>query len=209
MTTPLKFSDILKANTTAESFEMEYIIPGKFNLDHLKNDFHYIESIRVQPFNPLNEDCDDLMQCDFIHIDAGGRPIFERSTNVIEGCGDKPFVKFDIDFPMSIFFGYHSLCMTLKTHGVVGELYKIIVRGIKLSSLGMVKTHPVETASIIYDHDTKYYQKINLNASPCVACYYSIVPPNVPIGTRATMKNQCLFPKKERCWIRPILPRNI
>lgn len=152
---PLNFSDILEERS-GKLFDKEYIVPGEIEVDNLSNDFHYIQNIKVQPFQNGTEVI-NLVQNNYINITLGGENLYERHNNNVKLCQDyNDYVTYDIDFPTSILFKHHKQKMTLKTGGIIGKLYKIVVRGLKLDNIEEISD---SNMMIEYNHDPKYYQK--------------------------------------------------
>ena len=149
----LKFSDILQKNT-GKLFEKEYIIPGKFDLYNIVNDFHYVKSIKIQPFDNIHQ-IDKLCHNNYISIENGIEKYYERENkNIILCKHNDDFNIYDIDFITPAFTKYNEHILTLKTNGAIGNLYKIIIKGLQITSINNKDANLM----IEYDHDSKYYQ---------------------------------------------------
>ena len=76
----------------------EYIIKNVFDLSNIKNDIHYIKTIKIQPYSKTDE-INKLIQNNFINITIGGQNFYERNNNELRCCiNNNDFIEYDIDF---------------------------------------------------------------------------------------------------------------
>lgn len=150
--TQVNFSNILE-NNDKTFLVKEYIVPKKFNTSCLNDDFHYITNIKIQPFdNFIN--ITQLYHCDKMTMMIGGTEFQEIITDGKKCTDENDFITFDIDFPTSVFYKYHDQILSFVLNN--NNLYKIIVFGFKFDNFKPIESNILH---IIYDHDSKYYQK--------------------------------------------------
>lgn len=144
------FDDVLKEEAKTE-ITKEYIVKNIFDLTIIKNDIHYIKTIKVQPYSKTNE-IHKLTQNNFINICIGGQNFYERENIDIRYCiDDSDFIEYDIDFPSPIFFKYHSQILSLTN---LNQLYKIIIDGYCFDNI----TELVKEGILYeYNHNDKYH----------------------------------------------------
>lgn len=139
----------------------EYIIKNVFDLSNIKNDIHYIKTIKIQPYSKTDE-INKLIQNNFINITIGGQNFYERNNNELKCCiYNNDFIEYDIDFTSPIFFKYHLMKLTLSFYNF---LYKIIIDGYCFENIEeLVK----DEIMYEYYHNDKYYFKDEDNIFVC------------------------------------------
>jgi len=139
----------------------EYIIKNVFDLSNIKNDIHYIKTIKIQPYSKTDE-INKLIQNNFINITIGGQNFYERNNNELRCCIDNnDFIEYDIDFTSPIFFKYHLMKLILSCYNF---LYKIIIDGYCFENIEeLVK----DEIMYEYYHNDKYYFKDEDNVFVC------------------------------------------
>jgi hypothetical protein len=139
----------------------EYIIKNVFDLSNIKNDIHYIKTIKIQPYSKTDE-INKLIQNNFINITIGGQNFYERNNNELRCCIDNnDFIEYDIDFTSPIFFKYNLMKLTLSCYNF---LYKIIIDGYCFEN---IKELVKDEIMYEYYHNDKYYFKDEDNIFVC------------------------------------------
>ena len=141
----ISFNDILK--NKLDDFETTYIINDYFLLNDLSQQFQYFNYIKIAIYN--DELIKNLNEDTIITLSVGGQLLLHDKINTKL---NNEYYTFNVHFPNSCFYVYHSLQLKIQEK-IITNKYKIIVNGCKFSN-EIYKYH-----TIILNHDSKYYTK--------------------------------------------------
>ena len=157
----VKNFDVVLKEAKKTEITKEYIVKNIFDLTIIKNDIHYIKTIKVQPYSNTNE-IHKLTQNNFINISIGGQNFYERDNDDVRYCTDNDdFVVYDFDFPSPIFFIYHSQILSLSN---LNKFYRIVIDGYCFDNITkLIK------GNIVYEyyHNDKYNFKDETDTIVC------------------------------------------
>jgi hypothetical protein len=141
--------------------EKEFIIPNEFDLGIIKNDVHYIKTIKIRGYYSDCNKINDIYR-NYINIKIGDNNFFERGNNEIL-CfeNDTEYMIYEIDFPTSLFFTEEKHILKLNE---LFDLYKIIISGLNFVNIDDILLKPTFCYNqiifnLIFDHNSKYYQE--------------------------------------------------
>ena len=175
------FSNIL-SNEKKKEICKEYIIPNKFDLNLIKDEFHYITNIEARVYY---EDCNNINSVfiNNIKIEIGNQIFYQRGKNEILCFEDEDeYMKYEIQFPTSRFFTKENHFLFLSN---VFSFYKIKIQGYIFQDIDLlinVPKQPNRTPfyTIIFDHHPNYYIEgkfyCNSNYDRCSISYIKYCP---------------------------------
>jgi hypothetical protein len=175
------FSNIL-TNEKKKEVCKEYIIPNKFDLNLIKDEFHYITNIEARVYY---EDCNNINSVfiNNIKIEIGNQIFYQRGKNEILCFEDEDeYMKYEIQFPTSRFFTKENHFLFLSN---VFSFYKIKIQGYIFEDIDLlinVPKQPNRTPfyTIIFDHHPNYYIEgkfyCNSNYDRCSISYIKYCP---------------------------------
>ena len=177
-----KYFSYILSNEKKKEVCKEYIIPNTFDLNLIKNDFHYITNIEARVYY---EDCNNVNSVfiNYIKIEIGNQIFYQRGKNEIL-CfeHEDEYMKYEIQFPTSRFFTKENHFLFLSN---VFSFYKIKIQGYIFEDIDLLVNVPKQQNKtpfyeINFDHHPNYYRKgkfyCNSDYDKCSISYINYCP---------------------------------
>lgn len=113
--------------------EKNYIVPYNFCFNLIQNDFHFINSIMIKPFDENDE---IIINNNYINITLEDTIIFEKNNDIKISKDD--YTNYDINLPSPIFYKFHKLKFKFNSNTSNYNLYNLRVKGILFNNFDTI-----------------------------------------------------------------------